>query len=326
MGVDGIQLLVIVPVKEIARGVALQEREKKRRAELVRTEDVLFSEKAERVWAVLQTTIDDVWWGDWGVMGEHDIYFLIWVGGVWSGVKGFLVLLGGGNLLGPIGLEGDSLSLVDGVSSSECEEVERSAEVVDGSSREMVYVWGVGEHLTNVGLWVFGGVVRGGDEGELAEISEVLVVSVNEEKVGSLGGGMGFEGFLDLGEISWSNWGMRIPDTEVSKVEENICVGDGGCGMSEDATSLTGVSVPVSDECDECAVCVHRDSISYLWRGGGMERGDFFQKILESSRGPRLGSAKFWQSARRLLPPPLPALDLTMTVTSPRPRGLGHEG
>lgn len=50
-----------------------------------------------------------------------------------------------------------------------------------------------------------------------------------------------------------------------------------------------------------------------------MERGDFFQKILESSRGPRLGSAKFWQSARRLLPPPLPALDLTMTVASPRP-------
>ena len=105
-------------------------------------------------------------------MGEHDIYFLIWVGGVWSGVKGFLVLLEGGNLLGPIGFEGDSLSLVDGVSSSECEEVERGAEIVNSSSGEVVYVWGVGEHLTDVGLWVFGGVVGGGDEGEFVEIRE----------------------------------------------------------------------------------------------------------------------------------------------------------
>ena len=121
---------------------------------------------------ILETTVDDVWGEDWGVMGEHDIYFLIRVGGVWSGVKGFLVLLEGGNLLGPIGLEGDSLSLVDGVSSSESEEVERSAEVVDGSSREMIYVWGVGAHLTDVGLWVFGGVVGGGDEGELIKITK----------------------------------------------------------------------------------------------------------------------------------------------------------
>ena len=130
------------------------------------------SEKAERVWAVLQTTVDDVWGEDWGVMGEHDIYFLIWVGGVWRGIKGTLIFLEGGNLLRPIRLEGDSLSLVDGVSSSECEEVERGAEIVNSSSGEVVYVWGVGEHLTDVGLWVFGGVVGGGDEGEFVEIRE----------------------------------------------------------------------------------------------------------------------------------------------------------
>ena len=105
-------------------------------------------------------------------MGEHDIYFLIWVGGVWSDVKGALILLEGGNLLGPIGLEGDSLSLVDGVSSSECEEVERGTEIVNRSPGKMVYVWGVGSHLTDVGLWVFGGVVGGGDEREFVEIRE----------------------------------------------------------------------------------------------------------------------------------------------------------
>ena len=130
------------------------------------------SEKAERVWAVLQTTIDDVWGEDWGVMGEHDIYFLIWVGGVWSGVKGFLILLEGGNLLGPIREVGDSLSLVDGLGSPEGEEVERSAEVVDRSPGKMVYVWGVGEHLTDVGLRVSGGVIRGRDEGELIKITK----------------------------------------------------------------------------------------------------------------------------------------------------------
>ena len=206
---------------------------------------MIASEKAERVWAVLQTTIDDVWGEDWGVMGEHDIYFLIWVGGVWSGVKGFLVLLEGGNLLGPIGFEGGSLILVDGVSSSECEEVERSAESVNRSSGEVVYVWGVGEHLTDVGLWVFGGVVGRGDEGELVEISEVLVVPVDEEKFGIRG-----EKALNLGEIYWGDGGMRGPDAEVSEMKENVC--GLGVRMREDTTSLTGVSVPVSDESDSC--------------------------------------------------------------------------
>lgn len=50
-----------------------------------------------------------------------------------------------------------------------------------------------------------------------------FVVPVNEEKFGIRG-----EKALNLGEISWSNWRMRVPDAKVSEMEENICVGDGG--------------------------------------------------------------------------------------------------
>ena len=76
------------------------------------------------------------------------------------------------------------------------------------------------------------------------------MVAVNEEEVRSLGGGVLVEGFLDSAEKRGGNGGMRGPDAEVSEMKENVC--GLGVRMREDTTSLTGVSVPVSDESDSC--------------------------------------------------------------------------
>lgn len=223
-------------------------------------------------------------------MGEEDIYFLI-------RIQGFLILLERGDFLRPIRLVEAAVGLIDGVCAAECEEIERGTEVVDGASREMENIFG---ELAHRGLRILGGVIWGGNERIGVQEGEILVVAVDEKQIwsGVGGGGVGvrIKGLLDCAEIGGGGGWVVVPDAEISELEENVGLSNCGVGVRDDTAGLTGVSVPVSDECDDggCGlVCVHRTSISYLWKRGEKGKGRIFQKILESSRGAGDDLAKF---------------------------------